>query len=38
MYTHRDKDRFATVIVLISTVPFTILTVIAIIEAIQAAF
>lgn len=38
MYSHQDKDRFATAIVLISTVPFTILTVIAIIEAVQAAF
>ena len=27
MYTHQDKDRFATTIVLISTVPFAILTV-----------
>lgn len=37
MYTHQDKDRFATRIVLIITIPFTILTAIAIIEAIQAA-
>lgn len=35
MYTHQDKDRFATAIVLISTVPFAILTTIA---AILAAF
>ena len=27
MYTHQDKDRFATTIVLISTVHFAILTV-----------
>lgn len=38
MYSHQDKDRFATAIVLIVTVPFTILTAIAIVEAIQAAF
>ena len=38
MYSHQDKERFATRIVLISTIPFTILTTIAIIEAIQAAF
>lgn len=38
MYSHQDKDRFATRIVLISTVPFAILTAIAIVEAIQAAF
>lgn len=37
MYSHQDKDRFAIMIVLISTVPFAILTVIAIIMAIQAA-
>ena len=33
MYSHQDKDRFATRIVLISTVPFAI----AIIMSIQAA-
>lgn len=33
MYSHQDKDRFATAIFLISTVPF----VIAIIAAVQAA-
>lgn len=33
MYSHQDKDRFAAVIVLISTVPFAILTAIAIIPA-----
>lgn len=38
MYSHQDKDRFATRIVLIVTVPFAILTAIAIVEAIQAAF
>lgn len=38
MYSHQDKERFATRIVLIVTVPFTILTAIATIEAIQAAF
>lgn len=38
MYTHQDKDRFATAIVLISTVPFAILTTIAISAAAQAAF
>lgn len=27
MYSHQDKDRFATMIVLISTVPFAILAV-----------
>lgn len=27
MYSHRDKDRFATMIILISTVPFAVLTV-----------
>lgn len=37
MYSHQDKDRFATAIVLISTVPFAILTAIAIISAFQAA-
>ena len=38
MYPHRDKDRFATAIVLISTVPFAIITAIAIIAAFLAAF
>lgn len=38
MYSHQDKDRFATAIVLISTVPFVILATIAIIAAVQAAF
>jgi len=36
MYSHQDKDRFATAIFLISTVPFAILTAIAIIAAVQA--
>lgn len=30
MYSHQDKDRFATAIVLISTVPFAVLTAIAV--------
>ena len=38
MYSQQDKDRFATAIVLISTVSFAILTAIAIIKAVQAAF
>ncbi len=38
MYSHQDKDRFATAIVLISTVPFAVLTAIAIIAALLAAF
>ena len=38
MYSHQDKDRFATMIVLISTVPFAILTAVAIIAVILAAF
>lgn len=38
MYTHQHKDRFATAIVLISTVPFAILTTIAIVAAFLAAF
>lgn len=38
MYTHQDKDRFATAIVLVSTVPFAILTTIAIVAAFLAAF
>ena len=36
MYTHRDKDRFATAIVLISTVPFATLTAIAIVAFLAA--
>ena len=31
MYTHEDKDRFATMITLIATVPFGILFVLALI-------
>lgn len=38
MYSHQDKDRFAIMIVLISTVPFAILTAIAIIAIFLAAF
>lgn len=38
MYTHQDKDRFATAIILISTVPFAILTTIAIVATFLAAF
>lgn len=38
MYSHQDKNRFATAIVLISTVPFAILTTIAIVAAFRAAF
>ena len=38
MHSHQDKDRFATMIVLISTVPFVILTTIAIIAALLASF
>jgi len=38
MYSHQDKDRFATGIVLISTVPFAVLTTIAIVAALLAAF
>lgn len=38
MYSHQDKDRFATAIVLISTVPFAILTAIAIVDVLLAAF
>lgn len=38
MYTHQDKDRFATAIVLISTALFAILTTIAIVAAFLAAF
>lgn len=37
MYSHQDKDRFATMIVLISTGPFAILTAIAIVAVILAA-
>lgn len=38
MYSHQDKDRFATAVVLISTVPFAILTAIAIIAVLLATF
>lgn len=38
MYSHQDKDRFATRIVLIATVPFAILTATAIIAVFLAAF
>lgn len=38
MYSYQDKDRFATAIVLISTVPFAILTAIAIIATFLVAF
>lgn len=38
MYSHQDKDRFAIMIVLISTVPFAILTAVAIIAVILTAF
>ena len=38
MYSHQDKDRFAIMFFLISTVPFAILTAVAIIAAILAAF
>lgn len=38
MYSYQDKDRFATAIVLISAVPFVILTAIAIVATILAAF
>ena len=37
MYSQHDNEKFATRIVLISTVPFAILTAIAIITAVQAA-
>lgn len=37
MYSHQDKEKFATRIVLISTVPFAILTAFAIIAAVRAA-
>lgn len=33
MYSHQGKDQFATAIVLISTVPFAILTTIAVLLA-----
>lgn len=38
MYSYQDKERFATLIILISTVPFAVLTAIAIIAALLAAF
>lgn len=38
MYSHQDTDRFATKIVLITTVPFAILTAIAIVAVFLAAF
>lgn len=38
MYSHQDKDRFATAIVRISTMPFAVLTTIAIIAVFLAAF
>lgn len=38
MYSHQDKDRFMTANVLISTVPFDVLTTIAIVAAFLAAF
>lgn len=38
MYSHPDKDRFAAAIVLISTVPFALLTAIVIVAAFQTAF
>lgn len=38
MYFHQDKDRFATAIVPISTVPFAVFTTIAIVAALLAAF
>lgn len=38
MYSYQDKDRFATAIVLIATVPFAILTAIAIVAIFLAAF
>lgn len=37
MYSHRDKNRSATAIVPISTVPFAVLTAIAIVAVILAA-
>lgn len=38
MYSHQDKERFATGIVLICTVPFAILTAIAIVAVLLATF
>ena len=38
MYSHQDKARFATRIILISTVPFAILTAIANVAVFLAAF
>lgn len=38
MYSHQDTDRFATKIVPIATVPFAILTAIAIVAVFLAAF
>lgn len=38
MYSHQDKDRFATAVLLISTVPFAILIAIAIIAVLLATF
>lgn len=38
MYSHQDKNRFATAIVPISTVPFAVLTTIAIVAAFRTAF
>ena len=38
MYSHQDKDRFATTIVLISTVPFAVLTAITIVAVFSATF
>lgn len=38
MYSHQDKDRSATAIVLISTVPFAIFTAIAIVTVFLTAF
>lgn len=38
MYSYQDKDRFATALILIATVPFAVLTAIAIIAVFLAAF
>ena len=38
MYSRHDREKFALRLVLISTVPFAILTTIAIIAALQATF
>lgn len=38
MYSYQDKNRFATAIILISTVPFAILTAIAIVATVLVAF